>query len=159
MGFSRQEYWSGCHASSRASSPPRDGMCISYVSCTGRFFTANTAWGGSRAKRKVPFGSHGWVLGGHEPLKEYIYALRALPMCVGRGGGAQRSLTVLALQRVCDSQKLENNCYLSPRRGWNLSSEKGFHRAPQFPSGFCLLVCLLFTKSLTSLDLRHHPVE
>ena len=35
MRFSRQEYWSGL-PSSRGSSPPRDEICVSYDSCTGR---------------------------------------------------------------------------------------------------------------------------
>ena len=65
--FSRQEYWSGFSMpSSRGSSLPRDWICTSYVSCTGRrvlypgieptspvspaladrFFTTSTTWGG-----------------------------------------------------------------------------------------------------------------
>ena len=31
MEFSRQEYWSGCHAR------PRDGTCVSSISCIGRW--------------------------------------------------------------------------------------------------------------------------
>ena len=36
MKFSRQEYWSGCHALSRVSPRPRDQAHISYISCIGR---------------------------------------------------------------------------------------------------------------------------
>ena len=36
MGFSRQEYWVGCHSFSRGSSWPRDRTCIFQVSCIGR---------------------------------------------------------------------------------------------------------------------------
>ena len=40
MGIFRQEYWSDCHSFSRGSSWPRDGTCISCISCAaGRFFT------------------------------------------------------------------------------------------------------------------------
>ena len=52
---------------SRASSRPRDGACVSCVSCTGRFFTTSTTWKGSRAKPKVRLGSHGWFLGATHP--------------------------------------------------------------------------------------------
>ena len=44
MGFSRQEYWSGCIYSSRGSSRPRDWICISCVSCiAGIFFATRKA--------------------------------------------------------------------------------------------------------------------
>ena len=36
LGFSRQEYWSGLHASSKGSSWPRDWTHVSYIFCTGR---------------------------------------------------------------------------------------------------------------------------
>ena len=46
MGFSGQEYWSELPwPSPRGSSQPRDGTCISYISCiVGRFFTTSTTW-------------------------------------------------------------------------------------------------------------------
>ena len=45
MGFSRQEYWSGCCASSRGFSRPGNRTHISGVSCiTGSFFTHWTTW-------------------------------------------------------------------------------------------------------------------
>ena len=44
MRFSRQERWSGL-PSSRGSSPPRDGTCVSVsLAPAGRFFTTGTTW-------------------------------------------------------------------------------------------------------------------
>ena len=62
---------------------------------------------GEQSQTEGSPGESWMVLRGHASLKEYMYALRALHMCVcGRD-----------LQRVCDSQKLESNCYPFPRRG------------------------------------------
>ena len=49
MGFSRQEYWSGCHALPQGIFPTQGSnqhLLLSYFSClgTGEFFTTSTTW-------------------------------------------------------------------------------------------------------------------
>ena len=54
MRFSRQEYWSGCHALLQGFSPPRDRTSISWVSCIGGglFTTSDTQ------EASLPFAQH-----------------------------------------------------------------------------------------------------
>ena len=45
MGFSRQEYWNGCHAFLRGFFQPKDQIYHSYIFCTGGgFFTTVASW-------------------------------------------------------------------------------------------------------------------
>ena len=45
MGFSRQEYWSGCHALLQGISPTRGlNVCLMSPALAGRFFTPNATW-------------------------------------------------------------------------------------------------------------------
>ena len=54
MGFSRHEYWSGCHALLQGFSQPRDRTSISWVSCIGGglFTTIDTR------EASLPFAQH-----------------------------------------------------------------------------------------------------
>ena len=44
MGFSRQEYWSGCHFLLQGIFTNQDGTCLIFPALAGGFFTSSITW-------------------------------------------------------------------------------------------------------------------
>ena len=132
--------------SSRASSWPRDGVWVSCVSCTGRFFTTSTTWKGAEPNRRFAWGVMDGFSGATNPRKSTCMPyVHCTCVCVWQGFA-----TCLWFSKVWEQ-------LLSiPSKGLKPISIEGLPQASQFP---CFFFFFFFTESLISLGLCHHPVE